>query len=146
MNRSISKIFLLQICGVLFCPDFSRTLRPIYSRHLFWRASALISTPNPVLFSTTVIPESDMLENIQDDDLEPKRIFHNFIKLLLKQGFVQYLKLRMIKDRFVKRGLTDKPGTVLESPDNSEQNRGGYFFDFFFEIVLHGALIIYIFQ
>ena len=72
-----------------------------------------------------------MLENIQDDDLEPKRIFHNFIKLLLKQGFVQYLKLRMIKDRFVKRGLTDKKGTVLESPDNSEQNQGGYFFNFF---------------
>ena len=40
------------------------------------------------------------------------------------------------------RGLTDKPDTVLESPDNSEQNQGGYFFDFFFEIFLHRALIL----
>ena len=40
----------------------------------------------------------------------------------------------------LKSGLTDKPDTVLESSDDSEQNQWGWFFDFFEKIFCTGPL------
>ena len=40
----------------------------------------------------------------------------------------------------LKTCLTDKPDTVLESLENSEQNRWGWFFDFFVKIFCTGPL------
>ena len=38
------------------------------------------------------------------------------------------------------RRLTDKPDTVQESSDNSEQNQGGWIFDYFLKIFCTGPL------
>ena len=40
----------------------------------------------------------------------------------------------------LKSGLTDKPDTVLESSDDSEQNQWGWFFDIFGKIFCTGPL------
>ena len=44
----------------------------------------------------------------------------------------------------LKTCLTDKPDTVLESSENSEQNKWGWFFDFFVKIFCTGPLSIYV--
>ena len=40
----------------------------------------------------------------------------------------------------LKTSLTDKPDTVFKSPDNSEPNQWGWFFDFFSKIFCTGPL------